>query len=56
MNVLGLIMYILNILNLTEDYMRLVSFLVAFYYFARVFGYLYDEICMNEPMNEEILR
>ena len=53
MNVLGMILYILNMLNLTEDDGKLISFLAAFYYFALIFGYLDDEICINEPMNEE---
>ena len=46
MNVLGMILYILNMLNLTEDDGKLISFLAAFYYFALIFGYLDDEICI----------
>ena len=53
MNVLGMIMYILNMLNLTEKDRKLTSFFTAFYYFAQVFGYLENEVSMNKPMHEK---
>ena len=54
LNGLGFTMYILNMLQIQENDGKVTSFLAAFYYFVRVFGYLEnDEVQMNEYMNGE---
>ena len=52
MNVFCMILYILNILNLTESDLNLLTFLAAFYYNARIFGLLDDEVLMHKSVNE----
>ena len=53
MGVHGMVLYKLNRLNLKEEDLKLISVLAVVYYNLLAYGFLDDEVIMNESDSED---